>query len=73
MVVKLLFRNKEKPSTYDEIRPVESGATRKAQVCFRIRNIQTNGRETFIPDHVQLGKYEIFQVRFESISELNTF
>ena len=41
MVVKLLFRNKEKPSTYDEIRPVESCATRKAQVCFRIRNMQT--------------------------------
>ena len=41
MVVKLLFRTKEKPSTYDEIRPVESCATRKAQVCFRIRNMQT--------------------------------
>ena len=68
MVVKLLFPNKEKPSPYDEIRPVESCAGRKAQVCFKIRNIQTNVSETFIPDYVQLGKYKIFQVPFESIS-----
>ena len=58
--MKLLFWNKEKSSNYDKEYPVESYAIRKAQVCFRIRNIQTNSSKTFIPNYMQLGKYEIF-------------
>ena len=46
---------------------------RKYKSFSEFETFKKNDSETFIQDHVRVGKYEMFQVRFEPISEPDTF